>query len=124
MTKGSTRTRGASARAVAAHTKRQRVRQARLERILRRELSRSQFKAAVQAGRKFPVMRHYDKGHAHIAVEFTKDLHDTGTRFFIQIAGRLIGKEYLGAKQGGSGNGRPLAFAAGKCTHMMVAAMG
>ena len=124
MAKGSTSTRGADASATAAHTKMQRTRHARLERILRIELSRSQFKAAVQTGRKFPVMRHYYQGHAHFAVEFPKDFHDTVACFFIQIAGGFVGKKYLGAEQCGTGNGRTLALAAGKRGHMVLAAMG
>jgi hypothetical protein len=65
---------------------------------LRIELSRSQFKAAVQAGRKFLVMRHYDKGHTHLAVQIPKDFHNTGPRLFIQMPSRFIGKKNLGAK--------------------------
>jgi hypothetical protein len=57
------------------------------------------------------VCYHYD-GAAILAVQLVQEIHNLGTHFRVQITRGLIGKEYLGVTDDGTGNGYTLTLTA------------
>src|SRR6266508_6166642 len=69
------------------------------------------------------LVRHHDDCDSAL-VEVLKNSHDLDTGSAVEVAGRLIGEQYLGIVDQRARNGHTLLLAAGELAGMMVLATG
>ena len=69
------------------------------------------------------VVRHHDYSELLLGVQGSQDLHDFVAGRAVEVAGRLVGQQHLGAGDQSPRNGGPLHFTSRKLAWLMTQAM-
>jgi hypothetical protein len=70
------------------------------------------------------VVRDHDDGHPVLAVDAAEQIHDLPGRGRVQVAGRLVGQQQLGAADQGAGDGHALLLPARELRRQVAHARG